>query len=145
LFPKQFRIHALLILVCAFIIIFPMLSAKPDPEKTKQARAVAMEFLHLIDNEQYAESWQTAASLMREKVQQQKWIETLTKSRALSGALVERSEESASYSTSAKDSPEGEYILFTFDSTYQRTKSVREYVTVMLDGDRWRVAGYFIK
>jgi hypothetical protein len=145
LFPKQFRIHAVLILACLFIIIFPMISEKPDVEKTKKARAAAMEFLRQVDSEQYAESWQEAASLMREKVTQQEWIETLTRSRALSGALVERSEENASYSTSAKDSPEGEYILFTFNSRYQRAQSVTEYLTVMLDGDRWRVAGYFIK
>ena len=145
MFPKQFRIHAVLILACLFIIVFPMISEKPDADKTQQARAAAMDFLKLVDRDQFAESWQVAANLMREKVPQQQWIETLTKSRALSGALVERSEVNVSYSTSAKDSPEGEYILFEFDTTYQRTKNVSEYVTVMREGDRWRVAGYFIK
>ena len=145
MFPKQFRIHAVLILACLFIIIFPMISEKPDAEKTEKAREAAMKFLHQIDNEQFAESWQDAAQLMREKVTQQDWVETLTKSRALSGALVERTEENASYSTSAKDSPEGEYILFTFDSQYERAKNVTEYLTVMSEGDGWRIAGYFIK
>jgi len=145
LFPKQFRIHAVLILACLFIIIFPMISEKPDAEKTEKAREAAMKFLHQIDNDHFAESWQEAARLMREKVTQQEWVETLTKSRALSGALVERTEENASYSTSAKDSPEGEYILFTFESQYERAQNVTEYLTVMLEDDRWRVAGYFIK
>jgi hypothetical protein len=145
LFPKQFRIHAVLILACLFIIIFPMLSEKPDTDKTKKAMATAMEFLHMIDAEKYAESWQSAATLMQDSVTQQEWVETLTKTRARSGALIERTEENASYSTTAKDSPDGEYILLTFDSKYQNTKSVSEYVTVMLEGDRWRVAGYFIK
>jgi membrane-bound lytic murein transglycosylase len=145
LFPKQFRIHAVLIVACLFIIIFPMISEKPDAEKTEKAREAAMKFLHQIDHEQFAESWQDAARLMRDKVTQQDWVDTLTKSRALSGELVERTEENASYSTSAKDSPEGEYIMFKFDSQYERAKNVTEYLTVMLEGDRWRVAGYFIK
>lgn len=122
-----------------------MISEKPDAEKTEKAREAAMKFLDQIDHEQFAESWQDAARLMRNKVTQQDWVETLNKSRALSGALVERTEENASYSTSAKDSPEGEYILFKFDSQYERAKNVTEYLTVMLEGDRWRVAGYFIK
>jgi hypothetical protein len=145
LFPKQFRIHAVLILACLFIILFPLLSEKPDTDKTQKALAVTMEFLHLIDAEMYAESWQSAATLMKERVTQQEWVETLTKTRARSGALIERLEKNASYSTTAKDSPDGEYIMLTFDSKYQNTKSVSEYVTVMLEGDRWRVAGYFIK
>lgn len=145
MFPKQFRIHAVLILACLFIIIFPMLSERPDSEKTQKAMAAAMEFLHLVDADKYAESWQSAATLMQEKVTQEEWVETLTKSRARSGAQVERAEKNASYSTTAKDSPEGEYILLTFEADFQNIKSVDEYVTVMLEGDRWRVAGYFIK
>lgn len=143
--PKQFRIHVVLMVACLFMIIFPLLNERPDTEKAENATAVAMEFLQLIDTEKYAESWETAASLMKEKVTQEEWVEKLTKARTLSGALVERSEESVSYSTSAHDSPEGEYIALTFGSKYQRVESLAEYVTVMLEGDRWRVAGYFIQ
>ncbi len=143
--PKQFRIHLVLILACAFMIIFPILNETPNTEKAEKATAVAMEFLQLLDDEKYAESWQSAAVLMREKVTQEDWVEKLTKARVLSGALVERTEESSSYSTSAKDSPEGEYIALTFASKYQRAESVSEYVTVMLEEGHWRVAGYFIQ
>jgi hypothetical protein len=127
------------------MIIFPILNETPDTEKAEKATAVAMEFLQLIDDEKYAESWQSAAVLMREKVTQEDWVEKLAKARVLSGELVERVEESTSYSTSAKDSPEGEYIALTFTSRYQRAESVSEYVTVMLEEGHWRVAGYFIQ
>ncbi len=143
--PKQFRIHIVLIVAALFMIIYPILSERPDTEKAEKAPAVAMEFLHLIDAEKYAESWESAADLMKEKVTQKEWVEKLTKARVLSGALVKRAEKSTSYSTSAEDSPEGEYIALTFDSAYQRAESVSEYVTVMLEGDRWRVAGYFMQ
>jgi hypothetical protein len=145
LIPKHFRIHFVLIVACVFMIIFPILSETPDTEKSEKATAVAMEFLQLIDAEKYDESWQSAAVLMREKVTQKDWVEKLTKARVLSGALVERTEKSSSYSTSAKDSPEGEYISLTFASKYQRAESVSEYVTVMLEKGHWRVAGYFIQ
>lgn len=143
--PKQFRIHAVLILACLFIIFFPILSEKPDAQKTAEATAEAWAFLQLVDAGKYAESWQSAASLMRERVPQAEWIATLTKAQALSGSLVERVEKNASYSTTAQDSPEGEYILLTFEAKFQRAEEVAEYVTVMREGERWRVAGYFLK
>jgi len=145
LFPKQFRIHAVLILAVLFMIFFPLINEKPDKEKAEKATAVAMEFLHLIDAGRYAESWQSAAKLMQEKVTRAEWVDKLTKARALSGALIERKEQNASYSTTAKDSPDGEYILLNYESRFQNTESVDEYVTVMLEGEVWRVAGYFIQ
>lgn len=143
--PKQFRIHAVLILACLFIIFFPILSEKPDAQKTAEATAEALAFLQLVDAGKYAESWQSAASLMRERVPQAEWIATLSKAQALSGPLVERVKKNASYSKTAQDSPEGEYILLTFEAKFQRAEEVAEYVTVMREGERWRVAGYFLK
>ena len=143
--PKQFRIHIVLIIAAIFMIVYPILSEKPDTEKAEKATAVAKEFLQLIDTEKYAESWQMAANMMKEKVAEKEWVEKLTKARALSGSLVERVEDSVSYSPSAKDSPDGEYISLVFDSKYQRAESVSEYVTVMLEGGHWKVAGYFIQ
>jgi len=145
LIPKQFRIHVVLIVAAIFMIIYPILSERPDTEKAEKATHAAMEFLQLVDSEKYAESWEASADLMKEKVTRQDWVEKLTKARTLSGELIKRSEKDASYSTSAQDSPEGEYIALTFDSKYKRAASVSEYVTVMLEGDRWRVAGYFIQ
>ena len=143
--PKQFRIHIVLIIAAVFMIVYPLLSEKPDTEKAEKATVVAMEFLQLIDTEKYAESWQMAADMMKEQVTEKDWVEKLTKARTLSGKLVERVEESVNYSTSAQDSPEGEYIALTFASKYQKAASVSEYVTVMVEDDHWKVAGYFMQ
>ncbi len=143
--PKQFRIHIVLVLACIFMIVFPMLNEKPDEGKAEKATAVAMEFLQLIDAEKYAESWRMAADLMKDRVTEKDWVEKLSKARILSGTLIERQTEDTSYSTSAKDSPEGEYISLIFSSKYQKAESVSEYVTVMLDEGHWKVAGYFIQ
>jgi len=145
LIPKQFRIHLVLIVACVFMVVYPMLNERPDTEKAEKATAVAMEFLQLIDSQQYAESWQMAADLMKEKVAEKDWVEKLSKARTLSGEVIERAEESTTYSPSAKDSPEGEYISLIFESKYQRAESVSEYVTVMLEDGHWKVAGYFIQ
>ena len=143
--PKQFRIHIVLIVACVFMIIFPILNERPDADKAEKATVAAMEFLQLIDAEKYAESWQVAAGLMKEKVTEKDWVEKLTKTRTLSGELIERVKKSASYSPTAQDSPDGEYISLIFESKYQRAEDVSEYVTVMLEDGHWKVAGYFIQ
>ena len=143
--PKQLRIHAVLIVACLAMILIPLYNQSPDDEKVEQALPVAVEFLALIDGGKYAESWQSSASLMREKVTQQDWTDKLDKARSLSGGLVQRTQKSASYATVAKDSPEGEYIMLIYESDFQAAEDVSEYVTVMLEGDEWRVAGYFMQ
>jgi hypothetical protein len=144
--PRQYRIHAVLILSALLIIFLPKFNERPDKEKAQAAAAAVDAFLHRVDTDKFAESWQISASLLKGKVPEQLWADQLGKIRAVAGPLVERTEESMTYSTSAKDSPEGEYIVVTFDTSFERKKDASEIVTVMLDTDgTWRVAGYFIK
>jgi hypothetical protein len=145
LIPKQFRIHIVLIVACVFMIVFPILNETPDTDQAEKATVVAMEFLRLVDADKYAESWQMSAGLMKERVAEKDWVEKLTKARTLSGPLVERKEKDSSYSTTAVDSPDGEYISLIFESRFQRAESVDEYITVMLDDGHWKVAGYFLQ
>ncbi|NIP49238.1 MAG: DUF4019 domain-containing protein, partial [Gammaproteobacteria bacterium] len=59
--------------------------------------------------------------------------------------LVKRERKSATYATKIEDSPEGEYIMLIYNSSFKKADDVSEYVTVMLDGDQWKVAGYFMQ
>jgi hypothetical protein len=145
LIPKQLRIHAVLIVAALFMILIPLYNQSPDNEKVEQAKPAAVEFLGLIDDAKYAESWESSAGLMRDKVTRKDWIDKLNKARNLSGDLVQRVQKSASYATEAKDSPDGEYIMLIYESDFQRAEDVSEYVTVMLEGDEWKVAGYFMQ
>lgn len=140
--PKKFRIHVVLIVACALMFIVPYLSGKPDAEKEERATAVASEFLALMDADQYAQAWQTMAKLTQEKVGQREWVDNWTKARGFSGALKGRIKESSSYSLSSPGAPDGEYILLTFDSSYERVEKAIELITVMLEDGHWKVAAY---
>ena len=144
--PKQFRIHLILIISCAEMIIVPLRPEKIDPEKAQVATSAANRFLQLLDQGEYARSWQTSAALMQSRVTEKEWTEKLTQARTRSGALVERKQDKISYSTTAYDSPDGEYILLVFNSRFQQAEKVEETLTIMLEEDnRWRVAGYFMQ
>jgi hypothetical protein len=127
------------------MIITPLLNETPDSEKIDLAQPVAIAFLQMIDAGQYGQSWQSASRLMQERVSQQAWEEKLKDARTRSGQLVSRDRTSATYSTEAQDSPEGEYIMLIYDSRFEHAEDVSEYVTVMRDGEDWKVAGYFME
>jgi hypothetical protein len=147
LLPKHLRIHAVLIVACLAMILIPLYThnKKPDDQKLEQAQPVAAEFLALVDDGKYAESWQSLAPLVRDKVKQQEWIEKLDKARSRSGGVVQRAQKSTRSVTALKDSPEGEYIIISYESDFQKAEDVSEYVAVMRDGDSWKVAGYSIQ
>jgi len=143
---SKYRIHAMLILVALVIIFLPQFNERPPKEKAAAARAAAAAFLQQVDQDTFAASWQSAAPLLKEKVTEAEWVDKLSKIRSIAGPMVTRSEDSISYSTTAQDSPDGEYILLTYDTTYKARGKASEIVTVMLDKDgAWRVAGYFVK
>jgi hypothetical protein len=35
--------------------------------------------------------------------------------------------------------------MLIYDSSFEKADDVSEYVTVMQEGDQWRVAGYFMQ
>jgi hypothetical protein len=127
------------------MILYPLYNEKVDTEKVAQTEPVAGAFLQLLDQGKYAESWQSAARLMQGKISQEEWVEKLTKARELSGEFVVRERTDASYSTEAQDSPDGEYMMLTYSSSFNKANDVSEYVTVALEGTRWKVAGYFMQ
>ena len=146
MFPRKYRIHAALALMGLLIIFLPLYNQKPDEQKAKAATVAVNQFLQLVDADQFAESYQIAASMLKDKVSEQQWVDQLSKTRAVAGNRIERTQKSMSYSATAKDSPDGEYILIIFEVAFQKKPKATETVTLMLDRDStWRVAGYFIQ
>lgn len=127
------------------MILYPLYNQQPNTEKVEEASPVALEFLQRIDEGKYAASWQSAAKLMKNKISEQDWVKKLTQARDISGPLLARERKDASFSTEAEDSPDGEYMMLTYSSSFAKANDVTEYVTVALEGSRWRVAGYFME
>lgn len=146
MFPKQYRIHAVLMISCLVMIFYPMISEKPDPEKAEGATAAAMQFLTLVDADKFEQSWEDTADLLKKKISRKDWNENLAKARGALGPVIERAQEGIKYSSEAKDSPEGDYIVLIFESRFQAADDITETVTVMLEEDGvWRVAGYYVQ
>jgi len=130
----------------ALMIILPLINKRPDSDKAEAATVAAKEFLGQIDADQYDASWRISAELLKKRVSLEEWHEQLAKIRDALGTQVKREQSDISYATTAKDSPDGEYIQIFYDSRFSKNAKVKETVTVMLEEDgQWRVAGYFVK
>lgn len=116
-----------------------------DDALITSAEEATRSWLGLTDAGQYAESWNRAASLFQRHISSADWDKALTGVRSSMGAMKSRETASADYSETLPGAPDGEYVVFRFNTVFENKASAVETVTAMKDKDgEWRVAGYFI-
>jgi hypothetical protein len=112
---------------------------------TTSAQTSVQTWLALIDTQSYAASWDTAASQFKKVVPRETWSETIGDVRAQLGPLKARVLKSAT-PEKPPGAPQGEYIVFRFDASFDRGPALIEVVAALKEEDgMWRVAGYLVK
>ena len=147
---KKYQIHVLLAVTALVIIFYPSFSRKPDQQRVEASTIAATHFLELLDTEKYDQSWDACASYLKNDISKEEWIKRLSAVRSVSGKLLERKQESYTYTKDSEEAkaniPQGEYMVYYFDSQFQNKDHLTETLTIMLEKDNnWRVAGYFIE
>jgi hypothetical protein len=121
----------------------------PQPEVTAQKSAAqksAEQWLTLVDAGNFAESWKTAAGFFQTAVSQDQWEHSIVAARAPLGNLVSRRLKSAHFTKSLPGTPDGEYVVLLFDTSFANKQAAVETITPMLAADgSWKVSGYYIK
>lgn len=117
-----------------------------DSKKEAAALYAAEKWLHLVDRQDYTESWMEAATLFKNAVQLSQWEHSMDTVRKPLGNLISRKVKMKVYKTALPGAPDGEYVVIQFDTSFQNKKKAVETVTPMLDKDGvWRVSGYYIR
>ena len=115
-------------------------------DKETIAQESAKKWLHLIDNSEYSLSWSEAAPYLKNNVTQEEWQKTLQGVRQPLGKALSREVALMQYMTTLPGSPDGEYVVIQYNTSFEHKKSAVETVTPMLDRDgKWKAAGYYIK
>ena len=131
------------VIVLALVAVAPVAAQDID---TKAAQAAVQTWLATVDASDYARSWQTAASMFKQVVDEPTWEKAVQGARGRMGALKQRTEKSATATRSAPGAPDGEYVICVFDTTFENKTAAVETVTAMRDSDgAWRVAGYLVR
>lgn len=110
-----------------------------------EARAAAERWLAFIDHGDAASSWEDSSSIFRGAVTPEQWRESLETVQDRLGRPLSRDLESAKYTTELPGAPDGEYVVLTYRTTFERKQNGRETVVPELEDGAWRVSGYFVK
>lgn len=122
------------------------LSAQANSAAIDDARIAAIGFLALVDEREYDQSYTTASSVMRKEVTQEDWVTHVSSLRNPLGPLHDRTEDLSVFHESLPDAPPGQYVIFTYESSFKNSKSATEVVAVAKESDgEWRVVGYYFE
>lgn len=119
--------------------------AEKNPEAEKAAVAAAREWLGLVDDGRYMESWHGSSGFFRAVVSSNQWVRSMEGARRPLGGAVSRDVRGSRYRTTMPGAPDGEYVIIRFDTSFEHKKKSVETVTPMLEDGTWRVSGYFIR
>lgn len=115
-------------------------------EADAAAEAAARAWLQQIDEGAYAESWDAAAPYFQRAVSREVWAQQVGAVRGPLGALVQRELSNRQATSSLPGAPDGEYVVLTYDASFDKKKTATETVTVMETEDgTWAGVGYFIR
>ena len=120
--------------------------ATPKSAAEKAATSAAQAWLALIDDGNYAKSWQEASAFFQGAVTQKDWENAMESVRKPLGKLVSREVKATKSVTALPGAPDGQYVVMQFDTSFAGKKSAIETVTFKLEKDgKWKDTGYFIK
>jgi hypothetical protein len=110
------------------------------------AIVAAGQWVQLVDNGKYAESWDKTATYFKTAIKKDDWNRTIKAVREPLGNVISRSIKSQKHMTTLPGAPDGKYVVIQFDTSFSNKRAAIETVTPMMDNDgKWRVSGYFIK
>ena len=131
---------------CVLFILLSWMPALANETAEKRAIEASDTWLKLIDNNQYAKSWETAAELFKNAIGKEQWNQSLNAVRKPLGKVIKRTVRSKQYTTSLPGAPDGEYVVIQYETAFENKKASIETVTPILDKDgKWQVSGYYIK
>jgi len=129
-----------------FLLLAATAPAAQAAEANEAAGVQAAEaWLKLVDAGQYGASWDEASTMFRKAVPRATWEKQAAAARAPLGKVLGRKLASKQLTHELPGAPDGTYVVLVYDTRFERKERGHETVTVMLEGGRFRGAGYFIQ
>ena len=106
---------------------------------------MALDWLAYADSGNAETSWTAAGSMFHNHGTKESWSQALSALRSEFGELKSRTKASEEAKTNFPGAPDGQYLVETFNSTFQNKGSAVETVILAQEKDGWKVEGYFIR
>jgi hypothetical protein len=116
----------------------------PLPSMASTDTSAADDWLQLIDQQRWDESWSAAGTLFRSRMPQADWAAAIKPVRQPLGALASRGREAMTKVASLPGAPDGEYTIVVFRTSFANKRDAAETVVLAREASGWKVVGYFI-
>ncbi|WP_028885197.1 DUF4019 domain-containing protein [Teredinibacter turnerae] len=113
--------------------------------ETSDSMGSAIHWLEIIDSEKYEQSWHEAAPFFKNQMGKAQWMQALNRVRLPLGSVQSRKVKSANEHTSLPNAPDGEYVVITLLTDFEKKNASIETITVSKVDNEWKAVGYFIK
>lgn len=136
-------LRALLALAAALFYAGPL--AAQDP-RASLVQETARTWLADTDRGNAVQSWKSAGKQFRNAITADRWGESLKQVRPPLGATSQRAVLATQFRKNIPGSPDGEYAIIVFRTTFAKKADARETLTLEHEPDGvWRVIGYFVR
>jgi hypothetical protein len=126
---------------CFFFAAMPKVLASAE-DQIDNALVTSKAWVAQIDAGQYDESYAFGCDAMHDKVAQDRWAQVLKALRVPWGRVVSRKQISHIYKPNGWEGSEGEFMVITYDTSFQRLSPATEVVVLKWEDGKWRGAGY---
>jgi hypothetical protein len=111
-------------------------------DQIDQGLTASKTWVALIDAGQYDDSYAFGCDAMHDKVRQDRWSVVLKALRAPWGPVVNRTQVSHVYEPNGYEGTEGEFMVVTYQTSFQKLSGATEVVILKWEDGKWRGAGY---
>jgi NADH:ubiquinone oxidoreductase subunit E len=127
----------------SFIVGLALATAAETATPTEVA--TAQEWVKLIDQRRFNESWDAAGKFFQSQISQASWTAAVQPVREPLGTVESRNLKSVTKATSLPGAPNGDYRIVQFATKYASKKDATETVVLACDATQCKVDGYFIR
>lgn len=127
-------------MIAALLIVF----STHAYSHTDAAEAAALAWLAAIDRGEFEQAWETSSPLLQVPLSPNMLARTIGAARRDFGAVQSRRRVRVISETSMPGAPRGDLRIFTFQTRFENKPQITETITPHLDGDAWKVSGYYV-
>ena len=149
---SRFRVVSAMLPFFLLLVAGQVVRAQEGGPAPQEAVDAGNAFLALIDRGQYDDSWDAAASTIKNTITKTSWSTVLSANRKKFGTLVSRKLESSQAVTTMPGSPEGQYVVLEYKGSFSQKKAggatvkpTTETVVVTNENGKWVGYQYTIK
>lgn len=133
-----------LFFVALTLVLALSLSSEPTFSAGTKDKENALKFvqdwLALVDSGNYLQTWNDLSDLFKSALTKDQWIKDLNSYRKSFGKLTKRKQQ---YITESSDPSIGDYLIFQYQSSFEKKQTVNEAVSVIKGRDgNWKILGY---